>query len=119
MNHQALLGVEPLATASEIREAYKRKVLQYHPDKNPDADPAMFPRITNAYQALLKAAKQRELAPQLPKAAARAAPTTAQAGARAPPETPCTPATARANVARQFPQRSSSSPGPAPSAFEG
>lgn len=37
-----ILGLEPGATDSEIKKAYRRLSIQYHPDKNPDPGPKCF-----------------------------------------------------------------------------
>ncbi len=47
-----LLGITPSATPEEIREAYRRKAKQYHPDKG--GDPDMMRAITEAYRKLSK-----------------------------------------------------------------
>lgn len=49
-----ILDVSPLATPAQIKRAYRKLSLSYHPDKNPD-DPlasSRFIQITKAYQAL-------------------------------------------------------------------
>ena len=45
-----LLGITPSATQTEIREAYRRKAKQHHPDKG--GDPDMMRALTEAYQRL-------------------------------------------------------------------
>ena len=53
-DYYQLLGVSKSASAEEIKKAYRKKAVQYHPDKNPD-DPeaeAMFKKIAEAYEVL-------------------------------------------------------------------
>ncbi|SCV00045.1 LAME_0G07184g1_1 [Lachancea meyersii CBS 8951] len=50
-----LLGVETTASESDLRKAYRRKALQYHPDKNPgniEETTAVFATIRAAYEVL-------------------------------------------------------------------
>jgi len=49
MSYQ-LLGLTPSATQAEIREAYRRKAKQHHPDKG--GDPDMMRALTEAYRRL-------------------------------------------------------------------
>lgn len=50
-----LLGVERTATDIDLKKAYRRKALQYHPDKNPDnveEATEIFSTIRSAYEVL-------------------------------------------------------------------
>ncbi|KAF5937741.1 hypothetical protein HYC85_025247 [Camellia sinensis] len=48
-----LLGVSQSANSSEIKKAYYKLSLKYHPDKNPDPDSRkFFVKIANAYEVL-------------------------------------------------------------------
>ncbi|KAF8408570.1 hypothetical protein HHK36_004633 [Tetracentron sinense] len=50
----SILGLEPGALDSEIKKAYRRLSIQYHPDKNPDPEAHKYfvESISKAYQAL-------------------------------------------------------------------
>eukprot|EP00123_Amoebidium_parasiticum_P007015 comp17817_c0_seq1/m.17931 comp17817_c0_seq1/g.17931 ORF comp17817_c0_seq1/g.17931 comp17817_c0_seq1/m.17931 type:complete len:328 (-) comp17817_c0_seq1:132-1115(-) len=49
-----LLGVSPEATEKEITRAYRKKALQYHPDKNPSKEAVkIFHDLSKAYEILL------------------------------------------------------------------
>ncbi|KAH7575123.1 hypothetical protein ACOSP7_005478 [Xanthoceras sorbifolium] len=50
----SILGLEPGASDSEIKKAYRRLSIQYHPDKNPDPEAHNYfvESISKAYQAL-------------------------------------------------------------------
>ncbi len=53
-DYYSLLGVDRNATPEEIKKAYRKLALQYHPDRNPGNKDAeeMFKRISEAYQVL-------------------------------------------------------------------
>ncbi|PHR14796.1 MAG: molecular chaperone DnaJ [Aequorivita sp.] len=53
-DYYEVLGISKGATAAEIKKAYRKKALQYHPDKNPgdhEAE-AMFKKSAEAYEVL-------------------------------------------------------------------
>nr|CAH8828681.1 unnamed protein product [Trichobilharzia regenti] len=53
-----LLGVSPTATEAEIKKAYRKLALQYHPDKCPD-NPEKFKEISQAFMVLSDATKRK------------------------------------------------------------
>ena len=53
------LGVSENATQEDIKKAYRKLSLQYHPDKNPNSKNE-FQRINEAYETLGDAQKRRE-----------------------------------------------------------
>lgn len=56
--HYEILGVPKTATTDEIKRAYKRLALIYHPDKGSDGN--MFQKISNSYQILIDPVKRKE-----------------------------------------------------------
>ena len=54
------LGVSKDATNDEIRKAYRRLAIKYHPDKNPEDENAAtkFKEISDAYEVLSNAEKR-------------------------------------------------------------
>jgi curved DNA-binding protein CbpA len=60
VNLYAVLGVEPGASADEIRRAYRQAALLWHPDRNPDPQaPAVFHAVQEAYEGLRDPARRR------------------------------------------------------------
>ncbi|CAF1114438.1 unnamed protein product [Rotaria sp. Silwood1] len=56
----AILGVKSTATEDEIKKAYRKKALQYHPDKNSSKTAEeLFKQINKAYETLSDADKRR------------------------------------------------------------
>lgn len=49
-----ILGIDKSASAAEIKKAYRKKAIQYHPDKNPDDPKAeeLFKKAAEAYEIL-------------------------------------------------------------------
>ena len=58
MSHYETLGVKQNASASEIKQAFRKKSLQYHPDKNNGRD-EKFKEINEAYNVLSDDASRR------------------------------------------------------------
>lgn len=65
LSHYDMLGVAPLSSAEDIRAAYRKRVVQLHPDKGGDKD--AFQRLQEAYKVLsddtLRTAYDDELKP--------------------------------------------------------
>ncbi|HET9490478.1 MAG TPA: DnaJ domain-containing protein [Methylomirabilota bacterium] len=61
-DYYRILGVDPQAPEDEVRRAYRRLALQWHPDRNPNRPQAgeRFKEISEAYAVLIDAGKRRE-----------------------------------------------------------
>lgn len=60
-DYYEILGVAKTATAEEIKKAYRKKAIQYHPDKNPGDKEAeeMFKEAAEAYEILSDSQKRQ------------------------------------------------------------
>jgi curved DNA-binding protein len=61
-DYYAVLGVDKTATAQEIKKAYRKLAVQYHPDKNPGDKQAeeRFKEISEAYAVLSDSEKKQQ-----------------------------------------------------------
>ncbi|MFO0203292.1 MAG: DnaJ domain-containing protein, partial [Alphaproteobacteria bacterium] len=59
-DYYEVLGVEKSASADEIKKAYKKLALKYHPDRNPGDEEAIenFKQAAEAYDVLSDADKR-------------------------------------------------------------
>jgi curved DNA-binding protein CbpA len=60
MEYYRILGVSPSASAAEIKRAFRKLAIAYHPDKNPDPEAeVLFKQINAAYDVLGDSAKRQ------------------------------------------------------------
>ena len=84
-DYYEVLGVGRSATEDEIRKAYRRLALQYHPDRNKDDGAAeQFKEVKEAYEILSDAREALACTiGTVTRPASGASPTAASAGSRA------------------------------------
>ena len=67
-DYYSVLGVARNASEEEIRRAFRRKAMEYHPDRNKNADAEeKFKEINEAYQVLSDAKKRGSVRPIWPR----------------------------------------------------
>jgi curved DNA-binding protein CbpA len=60
-NYYQILGIEFEATIMDIKKAYRKLALKFHPDRNKDANAAeMFIKVTEAYEVLRDPTKRTD-----------------------------------------------------------
>ena len=61
-DYHRILGIKQNATDDEIRKAYRKKAMEYHPDRNSSPDSQeMFIRVTEAYEYLMSHPYRRNI----------------------------------------------------------
>ncbi len=59
-DYYRILGLQPTATATEVRSAYRKKASALHPDRNPsERAHAAFQEVQEAYEVLSDADKRK------------------------------------------------------------
>ena len=107
------LGVKSNCSTKEVKKAYRKLALKYHPDKNPDFDSApLFLAVKQAYDTLLEPAQRQAYRPKVTASVwlkARAADTARMAGPasqpRGGPSDPGAMAAAKERARRRQPRQ--------------